>query len=97
MYFSAGAVRQWKCTSKRGSTRTSQQERWGGGNFYFDSYTGKHELAGIRVHLEVRTSGDDLGLEHSVVVLRTVHLWPTFDPLFCSGAGGRGPVQRSRQ
>ena len=33
----------------------------------------------------VRTSGADLGLEHSVVVLRTVRQWPTFDPLFFSG------------
>ena len=33
----------------------------------------------------VRTSGADLGLEHSVVVLGTVHRWPAFDPLFFSG------------
>ena len=33
----------------------------------------------------VRTSGADLGLEHSVVVLRTVRRWPAFDPLFFSG------------
>jgi hypothetical protein len=33
----------------------------------------------------VRTSGADLGLEHSVVVLRTVRWWPAFDPLFFSG------------
>jgi hypothetical protein len=43
---------------------------------------GKQELDGIRVHLVVRTSGSDLGLEHSVVVLGTVHRWPAFDPLF---------------
>jgi hypothetical protein len=28
--------------------------------------------------------GADLGLEHSVVVLRTVCCWPAFDPLFFS-------------
>ena len=28
---------------------------------------------------------DDLGLEHSVVVLRMVRRWPAFDPLFFSG------------
>ena len=33
----------------------------------------------------IRTSGTDLGLEHSVVVLRTVCRWPAFDPLFFSG------------
>ena len=33
----------------------------------------------------VRTSGADLGLEHSVVVLRMVHWWPAFDPLFFLG------------
>jgi hypothetical protein len=36
----------------------------------------------------VRTSGTDLGLEHSVVVLRMVCRWPAFDPLFFSGVGG---------
>ena len=46
---------------------------------------GKQELGGIRVHLEVRTSGADLGLEQSVVVLRAVRRWPTFDLLFFSG------------
>jgi hypothetical protein len=30
--------------------------------------------------------GNDLALEHSVVVLRMVCRWPTFDPLFSSGA-----------
>ena len=30
----------------------------------------------------VRTSGTDLGLEHSVVVLGTVHGWLAFDPFF---------------
>jgi hypothetical protein len=43
---------------------------------------GKQELGGIRVHLEVRTSSTDLGLEQSVVVLRAVCWWPAFDPLF---------------
>jgi hypothetical protein len=33
----------------------------------------------------VRTSGADLGLEHSVVVLGMVRRWPAFDPLFFSG------------
>ena len=42
---------------KRGST--SQQEGWGSGNFSFGDYKGKQELGGIRVHLEVRTSGAD--------------------------------------
>jgi hypothetical protein len=32
----------------------------------------------------VRTSGADLGLEQSVVVLRAVRRWPAFDPLFFS-------------
>ena len=45
---------------------------------------GKQELGGIRVHLEVRTSGADLGLEQSVVVLGAVRRWPAFDPLFFS-------------
>ena len=82
-YFSAGGMGQQKCTSKGGST--SQQEGWGSGNFSFGNYTGKQELGGIRVHLVVRTSGADLGLEHSVVVLGTVRWWPAFDPLFFSG------------
>jgi hypothetical protein len=43
----------------------------------------------------VRTSGADVGLEHSVVVLRMVCRWPTFDPLFFSGGGVRGLIQRS--
>jgi hypothetical protein len=46
---------------------------------------GKQELGGIRVHLVVRTSGADLGLEQSVVVLGAVRWWPAFDPLFFSG------------
>jgi hypothetical protein len=59
-----------------------------------------HREAGtwrIRVHLEVRTSGTDLGLEQSVVVLRVVLTWPAFDPLFFWGGGGRGPIHRSGQ
>ena len=79
-YFSAGGMGQQKCTSKRGST--SQQEGWGSEKFSFGSCTWKQELGGIRVHLVVRTSGADLGLEHSVVVLRTVCRLPAFDPLF---------------
>ena len=77
-YFSAGGMGQQKCTSKRGST--SQQEGWGSGNFSFGSYKGKQELGGIRLHLVVRTSDADLGLEYSVVVLRTVHRWPALTP-----------------
>ena len=90
-YFSAGGMGQ--CTSKGGST--SQQEGWGSRNFSFGNYTGKQELGGIRVHLVVRTSSADLGLEQSVVVLRSVSQWPAFDPLFFSW--GRGPIQRSGQ
>ncbi|KRY98454.1 hypothetical protein T4C_1029 [Trichinella pseudospiralis] len=52
------------------------------GEVFISSYTGKQELGGIRVHLVVRTSDADLGLEHSVVVLRTVCRLPAFDPLF---------------
>jgi hypothetical protein len=83
-----------KCTSKRGST--SQQEEWGIGNFSFGNYTGKQELGGIRVHLVVTISGADLGLEHSVVVLGTVHWWPTFDPLFFSGGKAQFGDQDNR-
>jgi hypothetical protein len=72
-----------KCTSRGEST--SQKERWGSGNFSFGNYMGKQELGDIRVHLIVRTSGAELGLEHSVVVLRMVCRWPAFDPLFFSG------------
>ena len=96
-YFSAGGMGQRKCTSKGGSTSqqegwgsgkrgsTSQQEGWGSRNFSLGNYTGKQELGGIRVHLVVRTSGADLGLEQSVVVLGAVRWWPTFDPLFFWG------------
>ena len=76
-----------KCTNKGGST--SQQEGWGSGNFSFGNYTGKQELGGIRVHLVVRTSGADLGLEHSVVVLRT-------DPLFFWGGEAQFRDQYNR-
>jgi hypothetical protein len=74
---------QWKCKSKGGSI--SQQEGWGSRNFSFGDYPGKQELGGIRVYLVVRTSGADLGLEQSVVVLGVVRWWPAFDPLFFSG------------
>ena len=57
---------------------------------------GKQELGGIRVHLVVRTSGADLGLEHSVVVLRTVRRWPAFDPLFFSGGEAQFGDQDNR-
>ena len=93
-YFSAGGMGQQKCTSKGGST--SQQEGWGSGNFSFGNYTGKQELGGIRVHLEVRTSGADLGLEQSVVVLRAVCWWPAFDPLFFSGGEAQFRDQDNR-
>jgi hypothetical protein len=33
----------------------------------------------------LKSGHPDLGLEQSVVVLRTVHRWHTFDPLFFSG------------
>jgi hypothetical protein len=72
---------------KRGST--SQQEGWGSRNFSFGYYTGKQELGGIRVHLEVRTSRADLGLEQSVVILGAVSQWPAFDPIFFWGGGER--------
>jgi hypothetical protein len=93
-YFSAGGMGQQKCTSKGGST--SQQEGWGRRKFSFGNYMGKQELGGIRVHLVVRTSGADLGLEHSVVVLRTVRRWPLLTPFSPRGWGG-GPIQRSKQ
>jgi hypothetical protein len=63
-YFSAGGMGQ--------PGNAPQQEGWGSRNFSFDNYTGKQELGSIRVHLEVRTSGADLGLEQSVVVLGAV-------------------------
>jgi hypothetical protein len=44
----------------------------------------------------VRTSGADLGLEHSVVVLRTVRRWPAFDPLFFSGGEAQFGDQDNR-
>ena len=44
----------------------------------------------------VRTSGADLGLEHSVVVLRTVCQWPAFDPLFFSGGEAQFGDQDNR-
>jgi hypothetical protein len=64
--------------------------------FSFGNYKGKQELGGIRVHLEVRTSGADLGLEQSVVVLRAVLQWPAFDPLFFWGWGGKRPNSEIR-
>jgi hypothetical protein len=44
----------------------------------------------------VRTSGADLGLEHSVVILGTVHRWPIFDPLFFSGGEAQFGDQDNR-
>jgi hypothetical protein len=79
---------------RRGST--SQQEGRGSENFSFGNYWWKQETGVIRVHLEVRTSSADLGLEQSVVVLGATCLWPAFEPLFLMG-GGRDPIQRSGQ
>jgi hypothetical protein len=39
------------------SGNAPQQEGWGSRNFSFGDLTGKQELGGIRVHLEVRRSG----------------------------------------
>jgi hypothetical protein len=78
-YFSAGGMGQRKCTLAGGIGQLG----WGWGeeevllsrrdgaveNFLLVTTRGKQELGGIRVHLEVRTSGADLGLEQSVVVL----------------------------
>jgi hypothetical protein len=78
----------------RGSRGDLLRTKWGerGTETKCKNYTGKQELGGIRVHLVVRTSGADLGLEHFVVVLRTVLRWPTFDPLFFWGGwGGERP------
>ena len=44
----------------------------------------------------VRTSGADLGLEHSVVVLETVLWWPAFDPFFFSGGEAQFGDQDNR-
>jgi hypothetical protein len=93
-HFSSGGMGQQKCTSKRGST--SQQGGWSSGNFSFGNYTGKQELGGIRVYLMVRTSGADLGLEHSVVVLGPVRWWLAFDPLFFSGGEAQFGDQDNR-
>ena len=93
-YFSAGGMGQRKCTSKGGSI--SQQAGWGSRKFSFGNCTGKKELGGIRVHLVVRTSGADLGLEHSLVVLGMVRRWPTFDPLFFSGGEAQFGDQDNR-
>jgi hypothetical protein len=84
---------QWKCTSKGGSTCTSQQEGWGSENFFFWQLHG--EAGTWWYQGVVRTSGADLGLEHSVVVLGTVHWWLLLTPF--SSRGGRGPIQRSGQ
>jgi hypothetical protein len=94
-----------KCTSKRGSTDTYQGEEWGNTSkrrstywgegttieiLSFGSYTGKQELGGIRVW---SGHGNDLGLEHPVVLRIHVSVdrfWPPFL------LRGRGPIQRSR-
>jgi hypothetical protein len=44
----------------------------------------------------VRIPGADLGLEHSVVFLGSVHRWPTFDPLFFSGGEAQFEDQDNR-
>ena len=61
-----------------GGGSTSQQEGRGSGHFSFGDYWWKQELGFIRVHLEVRTSSADLGLEQSVVVLGAVCRWSPF-------------------
>ena len=93
---SAGGMGQKQCTSEGGmgpqcggGGRTSQQEGRGSGHFSFGDYWWKQELGFIRVHLEVRTSSTDLGLEKSVVVLGAACLWPAFDPLFLTEGGVR--------
>ena len=77
-HLSAGGVEQYK-----------QKEKylWEGGNrnsFFWQLHgeAGTWWYQGV-----VRTSGADLGLEQSVVVLRMVRRWPAFDPLFFSGGG----------
>ena len=101
---SAGEMGQKQCTSAGGMGQqggggrgsTSQQEGRGSGNFSFGDYWWKQETGVIRVHLEVRTSSTDLGLEQSVVVLGAACLWPAFDPLFLSGVGWERPNSEIR-
>jgi hypothetical protein len=67
------------------------------GNYYFSAGgMGQQKFFFWQLHWKagtwwyqgvVRTSGADLGLEHSLVVLRIVCRWPTFDPLFFWGKG----------
>jgi hypothetical protein len=66
-YFSAGGMGQQKKRKYFSAGGMGQQKVFL--KFSFGNYTGKQELGGIRVHLEVRTSGADLGLEKSVIVL----------------------------
>jgi hypothetical protein len=73
---------------------------WGGGeevllsrkegaaDIFLLATTGGSRNLAVSGYLEVRTSGADLGLEQSVVVLRAVCWWPAFDPLFFWGGGG---------
>jgi hypothetical protein len=86
-----GAAEMHKQRRKSFPARDMEQQ-----NFFFWQLHGKQELGGIRAHLEVRTSGADLGLEHSVVVLGTVHRWPAFDPLFFSGGEAQFGDQDNR-
>jgi hypothetical protein len=89
-----------KCTSKRGSTfqqegwgsRNAQVKgevqvlisRRGGAveNFLLAVTRGSRNLVVSGCGQDI---SDDLGLEHSVVVLRMVCWWLAFDPLFFSG------------
>jgi hypothetical protein len=61
---------QRKCTSAGGMGQLKERKYFSAGGmgqrkFSFGDYKGKQELGGIRVHLEVRTSGADF--------LRVVH------------------------
>jgi hypothetical protein len=83
-YFSPGGMGQQKCTSSGGMCQQKRKYFSAGGNGqwnkrkYFSAggmgqwkffFWRLHGEAGTSVHLEVRTSGADLGLEQSVVVL----------------------------
>jgi hypothetical protein len=61
--------------------------------FFFWQLQGE---AGTWWYQGVDTSGTNLGLEHSVVVLRTVRRWSTFDPLFFLGGEAQFEDQDNR-
>jgi hypothetical protein len=75
-YFSAGGMGQQKKRKYFSAGGMGQQK------FFFWRL---HEEAGTWYQGVIRTSGTDLGLEQSVVVLRAVCRWPAFDPLFFLG------------